>query len=635
MADFFNLKGTTALMRASQEGHAEISRLLINAGADVNKKNYEGMNALMLASQRGHAAMVMLLIKSPCAMDEQTQQGSTALMLACKRGHDECVKVLVAMGAEIFIRDNRGRTARDTAMRRNHSHLLELLDTQAQIRLHRQFMRSERRQILNELRDAAEVGRVCVDREESDCINLLRALRDGDESVHNILRGLSRHPVQVASRQVSTDSTTTAALVESKRDDAMDVTDSADCLSGLNGRAPETSFNSLLARYGLLSVNSPTAQRGSRVTASSATPSSAATSSAASPPTSATSASNTAPTSTTSAPNSASVLARVPTPAPTHAISSAVTPAAPAVPPSAVPEAPTATAPSAAANHRSHGRPVFYHAAAPMSYTLPAVPDARLHPFVSAVIPAPSAISYKPWEWALLMRRCMDLPGGIFDLIMDFMPMPGEWTWALEILKRRCQLQPQQSMLDMCKLMDEILADAGIFKGSNQSLLLCRLNQNPQIYPYLSSEWRMSPGLISSTRVWADVQSLMHRTMPDFDMAFKLPIIRSMHSAACELSRWSGNQSHPYRVLVETTGSHAAANELLNRLNPQRRMRKRDDGMDDDASQHGTLETIMEQDTETEMQNDADADDTQDEDSDAEAEAMTAQINFGLAPGSF
>jgi ankyrin repeat protein len=43
-ADFFNLKGTTALMRASQEGHVEISRLLINAGADVNRKNFEGLS---------------------------------------------------------------------------------------------------------------------------------------------------------------------------------------------------------------------------------------------------------------------------------------------------------------------------------------------------------------------------------------------------------------------------------------------------------------------------------------------------------------------------------------------------------------------------------------------------------------
>lgn len=74
-ADFANVKGTTALMRASQEGHLEISRALINSKVDVNRKNHEGMNALMLASQRGHADIVLLLIKAGATMDEQTSQG--------------------------------------------------------------------------------------------------------------------------------------------------------------------------------------------------------------------------------------------------------------------------------------------------------------------------------------------------------------------------------------------------------------------------------------------------------------------------------------------------------------------------------------------------------------------------------
>jgi ankyrin repeat protein len=132
-ADFANSKGTTALMRASQEGHVEISDLLIRAHVDVNRKNNEGMNALMLSSQRGHAEMTLLLIKAGASMDEQTTQGSTALMLACKRNHEKVVEVLVSMGCEVFMRDGRGRTAKDTALRRNHVSLLRWLDTQVQI----------------------------------------------------------------------------------------------------------------------------------------------------------------------------------------------------------------------------------------------------------------------------------------------------------------------------------------------------------------------------------------------------------------------------------------------------------------------------------------------------------------------
>lgn len=34
--------GTTALMRASQEGHVDIARVLLKHNVDVNKKNLEG-----------------------------------------------------------------------------------------------------------------------------------------------------------------------------------------------------------------------------------------------------------------------------------------------------------------------------------------------------------------------------------------------------------------------------------------------------------------------------------------------------------------------------------------------------------------------------------------------------------------
>ena len=55
-----NKNGYSPLLIASQEGHVSISKILIAAGVDVNRKNNEGMNALMLASQRGHSEMALL-----------------------------------------------------------------------------------------------------------------------------------------------------------------------------------------------------------------------------------------------------------------------------------------------------------------------------------------------------------------------------------------------------------------------------------------------------------------------------------------------------------------------------------------------------------------------------------------------
>lgn len=68
-------------MRAAQEGHEEITKVLIQAKANVNRKNHEGMNALMLASQRGHAGVVMELIKNGAVTDEQTSQVCVQLPL--------------------------------------------------------------------------------------------------------------------------------------------------------------------------------------------------------------------------------------------------------------------------------------------------------------------------------------------------------------------------------------------------------------------------------------------------------------------------------------------------------------------------------------------------------------------------
>lgn len=53
LVDKANQKGTTALMRATQEGNEEVVRILVSAGADVSKRNNERMNALMLGSQVG------------------------------------------------------------------------------------------------------------------------------------------------------------------------------------------------------------------------------------------------------------------------------------------------------------------------------------------------------------------------------------------------------------------------------------------------------------------------------------------------------------------------------------------------------------------------------------------------------
>ncbi len=149
--DLPNLKGTTALMRAAQEGHVAVVAALLGRAADVNKRNHERMNALMLASQRGHDAIVQMLIKHGADIDCQTVQGSTALMLACKRQHEAVVRVLLTAGAEMFVKDSRGRTARDTALKRNHKPIIAMLQASRQVRLMQTEARVQRAHLLAKL----------------------------------------------------------------------------------------------------------------------------------------------------------------------------------------------------------------------------------------------------------------------------------------------------------------------------------------------------------------------------------------------------------------------------------------------------------------------------------------------------
>ena len=56
-----NTFGATALMMACYHGHAEVARLLLEAGVDKDMANSRGTTALTLAARRGHMRITRLL----------------------------------------------------------------------------------------------------------------------------------------------------------------------------------------------------------------------------------------------------------------------------------------------------------------------------------------------------------------------------------------------------------------------------------------------------------------------------------------------------------------------------------------------------------------------------------------------
>ncbi len=76
----------------------------------------------------------------------------------------------------------------------------------------------------------------------------------------------------------------------------------------------------------------------------------------------------------------------------------------------------------------------------------------------------------------------MNLPEGVYENIIEYLPQPRIWQWTLTRVKLRCKLSPLQAMLDISAVMDEILCDSRIVAGADQRQLLVKINQSPQVH---------------------------------------------------------------------------------------------------------------------------------------------------------
>jgi hypothetical protein len=434
-------------MRASQEGHEGVCELLIQHGADVNRKNLEGMNSLMLASQRGLANMVTFLINNNAYVDDQTSQGSTALMLASKRGHQACVEVLVFRGAEIYMKDLRGRTARDTATKKNFLDLLNILDTQKQVQMIQQDLRRTRNVLLYTLRTAYENNTLYLDSEERRAMHYLRSLYQRKFSTTALPKNFEDDIGMPMDREVSGDGlpfahggknnqTQEAPAMYSSGLRPVETTSSA---SNVSGAAATSSFG----RYPNPGSNIPVPQQLIRRHAVSASP--------------------------------------------VTSISS--TPPIESEDPASADNSPIPYGASAA---RSAGdgviQPQFDKFSLPENAkaTICAefgcfVGDSNDSAWPSASILKPRGTKSVEWEWPLVLMRCIAMPKEIFELIVDYMPSPRIWQWSLSKLRNRAKLAPHPALDDVLVIIDELLCDANLFNLPQQNRLLIKLNSNPEV----------------------------------------------------------------------------------------------------------------------------------------------------------
>ena len=104
--------GTTALHWAAIKGDAEMTRMLVTAGANVRATTRLGSyTALYLAAKGGHSDVVAALLAGGADPKAVTSNGTTPLMIAAAAGDTRSITALVENGAEIDAKDTaKGET---------------------------------------------------------------------------------------------------------------------------------------------------------------------------------------------------------------------------------------------------------------------------------------------------------------------------------------------------------------------------------------------------------------------------------------------------------------------------------------------------------------------------------------------
>ena len=112
----------TPLQVASQKGHVDAVRVLLDHGAHVNVQGQADWMALHHASCKGNLEVVQLLLEHEATLNARTVLDSTPVSLASEFGHLEVVRLLLSYGADVL-----GGTPFHRATTNGHHDIAQLL----------------------------------------------------------------------------------------------------------------------------------------------------------------------------------------------------------------------------------------------------------------------------------------------------------------------------------------------------------------------------------------------------------------------------------------------------------------------------------------------------------------------------
>lgn len=131
-------ESATLLMQAAYAGNLAMVKSLIEAGADVNAKDERGWSAISRAvynaeQKRGFAEVVKVLIDSGADIEAAISYGVRPLMLAAGYGETAVVEALLKAGADVLAKNEGGYTALMMVKQKHYVDVVNLLHEAEQI----------------------------------------------------------------------------------------------------------------------------------------------------------------------------------------------------------------------------------------------------------------------------------------------------------------------------------------------------------------------------------------------------------------------------------------------------------------------------------------------------------------------
>ena len=107
---------------------ADVVRVLIDAGADIDTTDNDGRSSLLVASQRGHLRVVQVLLRAGADVCVTDDEGDTCLTLAANFGCTETVRTLLCMPeVDVNQSNNSGFTPLHRAVLEQHADVVQVL----------------------------------------------------------------------------------------------------------------------------------------------------------------------------------------------------------------------------------------------------------------------------------------------------------------------------------------------------------------------------------------------------------------------------------------------------------------------------------------------------------------------------